>query len=97
MLYERLQVMAGHFEEMRRNLERTVEAYNKTVGSLESRVLVSARRFGELGVATDGDLPELATIDRAPRGLHALPIRAEEPRVHDDAPPAFLTSSNGTA
>jgi DNA recombination protein RmuC len=94
-LYERLQTMATHFEDVRRNLERTVESYNKTVGSLESRVLVSARRFSELGVPATGEIVELQTIDRSPRGLHALPlIEGPSDDAGDaDAPPAFLSAA----
>ena len=44
-LYERLGTVAGHADEMRRALERTVDSYNRFAGSLESRVLVTARRF----------------------------------------------------
>jgi DNA recombination protein RmuC len=65
-LHERLGTLAGHFEEMRRGLERAVEGYNRAVGSLETRVLVSARRFRELGVTRD-DLPELPVIEQTPR------------------------------
>jgi DNA recombination protein RmuC len=43
-----------------------VEGYNRAVGSLETRVLVSARRFRELGVTRD-DLPELPVIEQTPR------------------------------
>jgi DNA recombination protein RmuC len=90
--------MAGHFEDVRRNLDRTVEAYNKTVGSLESRVLVSARRFSELGVPTTGELPELSTIDRSARGSHAVPTIDEPEETPDpDRPPAFLAATNGHA
>ncbi|MFE1663882.1 DNA recombination protein RmuC [Microbacterium sp. P02] len=44
-LYERIGGLAGHAEEMRKAIERTVDSYNRFVGSLEGRVLVSARRF----------------------------------------------------
>lgn len=91
-LYERLQTMAGHFDEVRRNLDRTVDAYNRTAGSFEGRVLVAARRFTELGVPATGDLAEAATIDRAPRVLQAAPIDAAP---QGDAPPAYLTEARG--
>jgi DNA recombination protein RmuC len=65
-LHDRLGTMAGHFEEMRRGLERAVDAYNRAVGSLEGRVLVSARRFKDLGAVTD-ELPELGPVEHAPR------------------------------
>ncbi|HUR93013.1 MAG TPA: DNA recombination protein RmuC [Gemmatimonadales bacterium] len=65
-LYERLGTMAGHFEDVRRGLERAVEGYNRAVGSLESRVLVSARRFRDLG-AVAHELPQLGPVEQAPR------------------------------
>ena len=65
-LHERLATMAEHFEELRRGLDRAVESYNRAVGSLEGRVMVSARRFRELGVVPDV-LPELEVIDRTTR------------------------------
>lgn len=72
-LYERLGKLADHFEELRRNLERAVEAYNKAAGSLESRVLVAARRFQELGAAVHEPLRTLEPVDRAARRLSAAP------------------------
>src|SRR6185503_19871647 len=50
-LYKRIGDLGGHWIDIGRNLSRTVEAFNSAVGSLESRVLVSARRFRELGAA----------------------------------------------
>lgn len=44
-LYERLGSLAGHAQDMRRAIERTVDAFNNLIGSLESRVLVTARKF----------------------------------------------------
>jgi len=69
-LYDRLGTMAGHFEDVRRGLDRAVEGYNRAIGSLESRVLVSARRFRDLGVVGD-ELPILQPVDQAPRAVSA--------------------------
>ncbi|MGM1017584.1 MAG: DNA recombination protein RmuC [Actinomycetota bacterium] len=44
-LYDRLGTLAGHADDLRRALERTVDSYNRFAGSLESRVLVTARQF----------------------------------------------------
>jgi len=60
-LYDRLGSLAGHAGDMRRAIERTVDAYNGFVGSLESRVLVTARRFPGIDASklssTDGANP----------------------------------------
>jgi DNA recombination protein RmuC len=70
LLHERVGTMAGHFEDLRRALDRAVDSYNRTVGSLESRVLATARRFKELGVTAE-ELPEGLTIEQTTRGLVA--------------------------
>ena len=70
-LYDRVRVLGGHFEELAKGLTRAVDAYNSTVGTLESRVLVTARRFKELGVAASDPIPELPPVDPTPRSLQA--------------------------
>jgi DNA recombination protein RmuC len=70
-LYARLVVLSGHFQKLGRELHSAVDAYDRAVGSLESRVLVSGRRMGELGVGTTDPIPELNPLGRVPRRLHA--------------------------
>jgi DNA recombination protein RmuC len=69
-LYERLGSMAEHFEDMRKALVRAVDSYNDAIGSLEGRVLVSARRFRDLGIAGE-ELPEAQTVQLGARRLNA--------------------------
>ncbi|HEY6872419.1 MAG TPA: DNA recombination protein RmuC [Geobacteraceae bacterium] len=68
-LYDRISVLGEHFSDMRRGLERAVESYNRAVGTMESRVLVTARRFKELGASTGKDIEQLEALDKAPRLL----------------------------
>lgn len=66
-LYERLGVWVEHLGRVGKNLDEAVEAYNKAVGSLEARVLVSARRFVELGVTAERELGEVPLVEREVR------------------------------
>lgn len=71
-LYDRMAVFVEHLEGIRKGLDRSVEAYNRAVGAMESRVLPSARRFRDLGISSDkelGELRELEAIPRQPREI----------------------------
>ncbi len=70
-LYDRLTSLTRHFEELGRNLDRSVDAYNRALGSLESRVLVAARRFKELGATAQDEISELSPIERRPREIQS--------------------------
>jgi len=77
-LYDRIGKLAEHFDNIGRNLERATDAYNRAVGSMESRVLVSARRFKELGAATGAELPEPRTVETRTRSLPGLEPEPKE-------------------
>jgi DNA recombination protein RmuC len=69
-LYERISGLGGHVDRLGRALAKAVSAYNQTVGSLESRVLPSARKLSELGVV-DGELTAPGVVEETPRALSA--------------------------
>jgi DNA recombination protein RmuC len=73
-LIDRINTVAGHFEKLGKNLKQATDAYNQTLSSLDSRVLVTARKLAEIkslssGVIVDEALP---FIDSEPRGLRKL-------------------------
>ena len=78
-LHGRLATMGTHVAKLGRSLDGAVDSYNRTVSSLEARVLVTARKLTELQVA-DGELPEPGQVERAPRTVSApeLVASAEE-------------------
>ena len=81
-LHERLSTMSGHLDRLGRSLTAAVSAYNRTVGSLENRVLVSARRFTELGVGGQPVAAPAPVVDAA-RPLTAAELleAVAEPRL----------------
>jgi DNA recombination protein RmuC len=70
-LHERLRTLGAHVEEVGGALGRAVHAYNRAVGSLESRVLPAARRFRDLGAAAGDDIAALPVLEQVPRPLTA--------------------------
>jgi DNA recombination protein RmuC len=72
-LYKRLATMGTHFAKLGRTLDGAVDAYNKTVGSLERQVLVQARRFEQHGIAGI-EPPEVQPVERQTRTLAAAEL-----------------------
>jgi len=77
-LYKRLATMGAHVSKLGRSLDGAVDAYNRTVGSLERQVLPQARRFEQHGI-TGIEAPELQPVDRQARALVAPELVGDEP------------------
>jgi DNA recombination protein RmuC len=77
-LYDRLAGLGRHVDRLGHALTKAVTAYNQTVGSLESRVLVSARRLNDLGVV-DGGIAPPALVEQTARALSAPELVARGP------------------
>lgn len=83
-LFDRLGVLAGHADDMRRALERTVESYNRFAGSLETRVLVTARQFPGIDASALDAVPQ--TITTSPRRFTAPELVEDARRVENSEP-----------
>ena len=68
-LYGRLGTFVSHMNQVGKQLARSVESYNKAVGSLERSVLPGARKFTELGVHEKKRIENLGTLDPVPRTM----------------------------
>ena len=84
-LYTRLATLTEHFAKVGRGLETAVRSYNETVGSLETRVLPSARKFKEHGISPAGELAPLNIVDRSVRAVSAAELVPELPAADADA------------
>jgi len=77
-MHDRIRVFVDHLRGLGNGLRRATEAFNSAVGSLESRVLPTARRFRELGAAAGDEISELEPIDTRSRQLAEPEGEAEE-------------------
>ena len=101
-LYDRLRTFTSHFADIGKGLDRALESYNKGVGSLEARVLVTARKFKERGAIGGEEIEILEPIDKSARGLSLdegglFPeLVASESEPPDDDPFPLLNSKSAT-
>lgn len=75
-LHRRLAIANQHLADLGHSLNKSVEAYNSHVGSLETRALVTARKFGELNQVSD-PLPALNPLEVTPRPITAPELGAD--------------------
>lgn len=102
-LYDRLRTFTNYFADIGKGLERALDSYNRGVGSLEARVLVTARRFKERGAIAGEEIEILEPIDKTTRplrldegGLFPDDV-ADEPDTfeEDEAAPLFSLKAAG--
>ncbi len=78
-LYQRLGKLAEHWASLGKNLGQAVRAYNDATGSLETRVLVTARKFEQLGAIPEArEIPTPVQVEHTPRGLQAIELLQPE-------------------
>ena len=97
-MHERLGKLAEHFSKLGNSLNAAVENYNKAIGSYETRVMSTARKFEELKAAPEGTtLPNLEAIDKTTRPLLANPGIDIEPKEDFSFVPETDTASKSAA
>lgn len=67
LVYERIQILANHFVDLGRGIEKTVESFNKTVGSFNARVLPSLKKLKETGVSSLGPIEPIENVEDFPK------------------------------
>lgn len=89
-LYQRLGTFADHLSKVGKSLDSSVNAYNKAVGSFDSRILPGARKFTELGIAAKTLVNEPDQIERGARAVQSIEPASPsetEPSDTDSEPP----------
>jgi DNA recombination protein RmuC len=101
-LYDRLRTFTNYFADIGRGLDRALDSYNKGVGSLEARVLVTARKFKERGAIAGEEIETLEPIDKLARplsldegGLFPDLVAAETEATEEDSLPLLNAKGVG--
>lgn len=71
-LYDRIAIFADHYSKVGSQLNSAVGAFNRSVASLDTRLLTTARRLSEHGASTAKELPQIAEIDERARQIRAV-------------------------
>lgn len=71
LMYDRLTTFADHLAKLGRSLDSSVDTFNRAVGSFDTRILPSARKFIEMGITAKKETPELEQIERATRRVES--------------------------
>lgn len=88
-LYKRIHDMSSHFGKVGKHLETAVQAYNQTLATLETRVLVSARRFKDLEAHDkEKEIEHVATLTTLPKATSSLALEEPQNSASDGRPPA---------
>jgi DNA recombination protein RmuC len=83
MLYDRLLVFSEHLAGVGKGLGHAIEDYNRAVGSFEGRVLVSARKFKDLGAAAGDDIEQIEIIEKQTRTVQQVDNLLVDPNAND--------------
>ena len=77
-LYDRLSIFSEHMSKVGRSLDTSLKHYNQAVGSFDSRIMPSARKFTELGIQTSKSITKSEQIETAPRTIETAPDRTSK-------------------
>jgi DNA recombination protein RmuC len=72
-----MRTLAEYIGDIGKGLDKANQAYNKAVGSMEARVLSTARKFKDLGAATSDEIPPLSPVETTPRALTAPELKED--------------------
>ena len=97
-LHERLGKLADHFSKLGRALGTAVDCYNSAVGSFETRVLITARKFEDLkAVPEAASIPDLEPVDKTPRALQLMAPAVSAEEASNVAPNPRQSAQNAAA